>query len=81
MEDTIREFNRPCGHFISDHHAGMSTDFQAVISLLAVFVFTASKMAVHWHFEDKILHVHNEGKLLHEDEIRPWTCMDGVLPP
>lgn len=74
-EDTIREFNAPCRHFISDHHVGMSAGLEVAISLS---LDSASRTPLIWYFEDS--GVDNERKPLCEDEINTWVHVLDVVP-
>lgn len=65
-EDTIREFNAPCRHFISDHHVGMSAGLEVAVSLL-LYLYSASTTPLIFYFEDS--GVDNERKPLRKDEI------------
>lgn len=74
-EDTIREFNAPCRHFISDHHVGMSAGLEVAISL---YLDSASRTSLILYFEDS--GVDNERKPLREDEIITWVHVLDVVP-
>lgn len=76
-EDTIREFNAPCRHFISDHHVGMSEALEGAVSLL-LCLYSASTTPLILDFEDS--GVDGERKPLRDDEISTWAHVLDVVP-
>lgn len=74
QEDTIREFNAPCRHFISDHHVGMS---EVAISPL-LYLYSSSTAPLMLYFDDS--GVGNERKPLRKDEINTWVHVLDVVP-